>query len=529
MPLPFIPRRFTQGGAVTIPSSIHRGDLDGFFGLFVDNLLQIMLIVVLGGSLCGFPPEMIAQRILPGVALSVVFGNLFYTWRARQLARRSCRDDVTALPYGINTVSLMAFIFLVMAPVFRETGNAELAWRVGLFACFLNAVMELIGAFVADWLRRHTPRAALLSALAGIAITFIGMGFAFQIFSSPLVALLPMLLLITVYAGRVRLPWGLPGGLVAVLLGVALAWLSRWFGWASSPPEPQLAVTGLHWPQPAVADMLALIDSPLGWKYLAVILPMGLLNILGSLQNLESAEAAGDRYETRNALLANGFGSLIAASFGSAFPTTIYIGHPAWKAMGARQAYSVLNAIVIAALCFTGLYAAVVYWVPLEATLGILVWIGLIITAQAFQETPARHALAVSIGLLPSLAAWGLLLVESALRAAGSSLAASVERFGGDLHVHGLIALSQGFVFSASLLAAILAHVIDRRFDRAAGWALAAAGLAWVGIIHAYRLTDLGVENHFGFGAAPDFALAYALMALMLWGLHRGGQGARSG
>jgi AGZA family xanthine/uracil permease-like MFS transporter len=310
---------------------------------------------------------------------------------------------------------------------------------------------------------------------------------------------------------------------------VTLAWLSRWFGWAGSPPEPQLAVTGLHWPQPAVADMLALIYSPLGWKYLAVILPMGLLNILGSLQNLESAEAAGDRYETRNALLANGFGSLIAASFGSAFPTTIYIGHPAWKAMGARQAYSVLNAIVIAALCFTGLYAAVVNWVPLEATLGILVWIGLIITAQAFQETPARHALAVCIGLLPSLAAWGLLLVESALRAAGSSLVASVGRFGGDLHVYGLIALSQGFVFSASLLAAILAHVIDRRFDRAAGWALAAAGLAWVGIIHAYRLTDLGVENNFGFGAAPDFALAYALMALMLWGLHRGGQGAQSG
>jgi AGZA family xanthine/uracil permease-like MFS transporter len=140
-----------------------RGDLDGFFGLFVDNLLQILLITLLGPTLCGFSPELIADHILPGVAVSVVFGNLFYAWQARQLAVKTGRDDVTALPYGINTVSLMAFIFLVMAPVYRATGNGDLAWRVGLFACFLNAVMELLGAFVADWLRRNTPRAALLS------------------------------------------------------------------------------------------------------------------------------------------------------------------------------------------------------------------------------------------------------------------------------------------------------------------------------------------------------------------------------
>ena len=496
------------------------GDLDGFFGLFVDNLLQIMLIAVLGPTLCGFSAEMIAGRILPGVALSVIFGNLFYAWQARRLASRTRRNDVTALPYGINTVSLMAFLFLVMAPVYRETGDSELAWRVGLFACFLNAVMELLGAFVADWLRRNTPRAALLSALAGIALTFIAMGFAFQIFASPLVALLPMMLLITVYAGRLRLPLGLPGGLVAVLLGVALALIGRASGWLPAPLESQPVTAGWHGPQWSVGEMIALIDSPLGWQYLAVILPMGLLNIIGSLQNLESAEAAGDRYETRSSLLANGVCSLLAASFGSAFPTTIYIGHPAWKQMGAGQGYSILNAIVIALLCFTGLYVAVVNWVPLEATLGILVWIGLIITAQAFRDTPSHHALAVSLGFIPSLAAWGLLLIEATLRAADSSLYAVAERFGSDLHITGLITLSQGFVFVASLLAAILAHVLDRRFDRAAGWALAASVLAFFGVIHAYRLTETGVHNHFGWNAAPDFALVYALTAGMLWAFH---------
>ena len=505
---------------------LKRGDLDGFFGLFIDNLLQIMLIVALGPTLCGFTPEMIAGRILPGVALSVVFGNLFYAWQARQLARATGREEVTALPYGINTVSLMAFIFLVMAPVYRETGDAELAWRVGLFACFLNAVMELAGAFVADWLRRNTPRAALLSALAGIALTFIGMGFAFQIFASPLLALLPMLLLLTVYAGRIRLPLGLPGGLAAVALGVGLALTGRAAGWLAPPGTAPVTDLGWHGPQLALGAMFDLIDSPLGWRYLAVILPMGLLNIIGSLQNLESAEAAGDRYPTRPSLLANGVGCLIAAACGSAFPTTIYIGHPAWKKMGAGHGYSVLNAGVISLLCFTGGYAAVLAWVPLEATLGILVWIGLIITAQAFQDSPERHALAVAFGLIPALAAWGLLLVETALRAAGSSLYAAAGRFGSDLYLDGLIALSQGFVFTATLLAALLAQVIDRRFDRAAAWALAAAVLAYAGVIHAYRLTEAGVQNHFGFNAAPGFALAYALSAALLWGWHLRERGA---
>jgi len=83
------------------------------------------------------------------------------------------RNDVTALPYGINTVSLLAFIFLVMGPVYQTTKDANLAWHVGIFACFLNGAFEVVCAFFGSWIRRNTPRAALLSALAGIAITFI--------------------------------------------------------------------------------------------------------------------------------------------------------------------------------------------------------------------------------------------------------------------------------------------------------------------------------------------------------------------
>src|SRR4029077_3776339 len=139
----------------------------------------------------GISAAEVVSRILPGAALSILAGNLFFAWQAWRIARQEKREDVTALPYGINTVSLFAFIVFIMAPIYRQTQDAVLAWQAGLFACFISGGMALIGAFVGDALRRHAPRAALLSSLAGIATTFIAMGFVFQIFATPALGLLP--------------------------------------------------------------------------------------------------------------------------------------------------------------------------------------------------------------------------------------------------------------------------------------------------------------------------------------------------
>ncbi|MFB3077757.1 MAG: NCS2 family permease, partial [Lysobacterales bacterium] len=373
---------------------------------------------------------------------------------------------------------------------------------------------------VGDWLRRHTPRAALLTALAGVAITFIAMGFIFQIFASPMIAIVPMMIILMTYASRQTFPGGLPGGLVAVLTGVALAWGLRLLGMPVFEPPAEQYRWGLHLPVPVPQELFALLTSGRGWQYLADIIPMGLFNVIGSLQNLESAEAAGDRYETKPSLLANGVGTLVAALFGSVFPTTIYIGHPAWKAMGARVGYSVVNGVVVALLCLMGGMTLILQVVPLEATLGILLWIGIIMTAQAFQEVPKPHALAVAFGLIPALATWALQLIDTSLRKAGTSLFEIAPKFGTDLYIHGVIALSQGFLLSAMVLAAMLVFIIERQFLRAAAWTMVAAVLSFFGLIHAYELTPAGVQNSFGFAAAPDFALMYGLSAGLLVFFH---------
>jgi AGZA family xanthine/uracil permease-like MFS transporter len=496
-----------------------RKDLDGFFGLAIDNLIQLILIATFCKVLCGMPDELVFGRILPGAALSVLFGNLYYSYQARKLAMRTGRSDVTALPYGINTVSLFAYIFFIMYPVYQQTKDPYLAWRLGLIACLFSGIIELIGAFVGERLRRITPRAALLSSLAGIAITFISMDFVFRIFDKPLIAMLPLAIILVQYFSRVRFPLGIPGGLIAVAAGTILAWsLGYMEDWSANTNEH---VFHLSIPKPIDMDTIKLLWSSNVLQYLSVCIPIGIFNVVGSLQNIESAEAGGDKFDTFPSLSVNGLGSILAFFLGSCFPTTIYIGHPGWKALGARTGYSALNGIFIAFICLTGTVTTILRIIPIEAGIGILLWIGIVIVAQAFQETPRHHAPAVAIGFFPALAAWGLLMVESTLRSAGTSLFLTGHNaFENGIAIHGMISLERGFIFTSMILSTIAVFLIEKDFLKACFWSLGAAALSYVGIIHAYKITSDGVMSKFGFGAATDFAIGYGSFAALFICMH---------
>ena len=216
----------------------------------------------------------------------------------------------------------------------------------------------------------------------------------------------------------------------------------------------------------------------------------------------------------------NGLATLGAATLGSPFPTTLYFGHLAHKAYGARVGYSILNGVVTVLICITGLISPILHFVPLEVVAIVIVWFGLVMVAQAFQEIPKSHCIAVAFGLLPMLASWGLELVDLALRKAGSSLLQAAPNFGEELAIYGLIALSQGALLVSMVWAAALAYLLDRRFLPAAGWLLAGAVLSFFGLIHAYDLNSAGIVNKLGIFAAPQFAISYAAAALFLAGCH---------
>ncbi len=494
-----------------------RRDLDGFFALMIDNLVQLLLIVALCG-LCGISAdsELLLQYILPGAALSILVGNIFYSWQAHQLAKRENRSDVCALPYGINTPSLLVYIFFVMVPVYQRTNSAEAAWQMGLLACFGSGVIEFLGAFVADRVRKLTPRAALLSTLAGIAIGFISMTFALKIYQRPLIAMLPAAVVLLTLFSRTKLPFRIPGGLLAIIVGTICAWVLPEFVpqlMEGSPMSTAAIKTawgqwGWYPPHFAGSALWELLKEPGEWLgYMSVIFPMGLFNVIGSMQNIESAEAAGDSYPAKPAMLANGAGTIVASLLGSCFPTTIYIGHPGWKEMGSRAGYSILNGVFFMLICLTGTTGVISKIIPLEAGIAIVLWIGMVITAQAFQASPKRHAPAVALGLFPAIAAWGATVMQGTLIVGGGKslqeiLSANLFTEVNGFLVHGLVVMERGFIFTCMILAAICACLIDGKYRSAAVWSVIAALFAFVGLTNAYEI--IGNDIHFQLAFTKD-------------------------
>src|SRR6478672_12584112 len=237
---------------------IVRGDIDGFFGLALDNLVQLLLIDTLCRTVLGFPPELLYGRVLPAAAISILVVNVAYAFQAKRLAARTGRTDVCALPYGINTVSLFAHVFLVMLPAKTlaiaagAADPARVAWQAGLFATLCSGVIELACAPVAERVRKATPRAALLSTLAGIALSFISLGFLFRTFARPVVGLTTLGIVMLTYFGRVRFKGHLPGGIVAVSVGTMLCWIT-----GIAPVGTRPVGAALHLPVPVIGDLAA--------------------------------------------------------------------------------------------------------------------------------------------------------------------------------------------------------------------------------------------------------------------------------
>ncbi|GAB5560186.1 MAG: NCS2 family permease [Synoicihabitans sp.] len=504
-----------------------KGDVDGFFALALDNLINLLLISSFCLGMLGFEPTLFFQRMLPGAAIALIVGNVFYARQALALARRENRTDVCALPYGLNIFTTLAFSVLVMLPAQQGAlasgltkPEADLvAWRAGLVACLGSGLIELFGGLVADRLRKILPRAALLATPAMVGLLMISGDFFFKCVGHPYIGLPTLALILAVYYGGMRLRGGIPASAAVLLIGTILAWLLHRSGPSALVPVGSLADSnfGLHLPIPVVGDLIA--GLPYFSSYIGVILPMGLLNLIGSLQCLESADAAGDHYAGRPALAMNGLGTLAAACFGSPYPTTLYYGHPGWKAIGSRAGYSTLNAVFFTLILVTGSFSYVAYFVPVEAGMAILVWIGSTIFIQAFSTVPQKHFPAVAIGMLPVVGGFAALVTRHVV--AGSGGAFSPDMFAQvaeqrNFAIEGLFATDLGYIFMSVIWAACTAAIIERKFRTAAAWMLVAAVMSAAGLMHAIRIESFDVIG--AVAPAWPWVWSYVATAGMLFG-----------
>src|SRR6202789_1989991 len=466
------------------------GDWNAFFGFGTNILVNMLVLTGLLRFVLKVPGWLVFGRILPALGLMMCLSTFYYAFLAYRLAQKTGRSDVCALPSGVSVPHMFIVTFVIMLPVTLKTGDPMKGWSAGLVWVFFQSFILMIGGFIAPYIRKITPRAALLGTLAGVSVTFISMRPALEMYMTPQIGLVCFAIIMASWFGGVKYFKGIPAGLVAIAVGMIIAWGSNLFGLGLGGLSVKglgdaFASFGFSVPLPAVGQVFS------GFEFLGVILvtaiPFGIYDLVEAMDNVESAEAAGDAYPTTRVLTADGVVSLIGCLMGNPFINAVYIGHPGWKAMGGRIGYSAATGIMVIMLSWFGIISLLVALVPVVAILPILLYIGMLIGSQAFQETPRRHAPAIILAIVPSIANWGLNMINSALAAAGV-LTVSDQLAGNMLDqgvfYRGLEILGGGSTLGGLILGATAVCIIDRQMVKAAGFTLAGASLTFFCLMH---------------------------------------------
>ena len=489
------------------------GDWNAYFGFGTNILVNLLTLTGLLRFVLQMPDELVFGRVLPAAGLMLFLSTVYYAWLAYKLAQKTGRDDVCALPSGVSVPHMFVVVFVIMLPIKLTTGDPVKGWEAGLAWVFLQGILLMVGGYIAPFIRKITPRAALLGTLAGVSVAFIALRPALEMFMNPLIGLVCFAIILASWLGNVRYYKGIPAGLVAIAVGSLLAWGSTAFGHSiggMSLDALAASVSGFGFslPIPAFNHTFA------GFEFLGVILvtaiPFGIYDLVEAMDNVESAAVAGDEFPTTRVLTADGAISTIGCLMGNPFALAVYIGHPGWKAMGGRIGYSALTGATVLVLAWTGIIPMIVSLVPIVAISPILLYIGMLIGAQAFQETPRSHAPAVILALCPHLAAWGKVQIDNALGAAGTNAAeVGMDKLAqvGVLY-EGLGVLGGGAIIGGLVMGAIAVFIIDRKFEKAAAFSLAAAVLSFLGFMHGEAI---------GFGVSPKVAVGYCAVAALLY------------
>jgi len=534
----------TAGPSATRYRWAAAGDVNAFFGLMLDNVMNLVILAGILIFVFGFPEDLVYRRMFPGTALGVMFGDLVYTWMAFRLARKEGRSDVTAMPLGLDAPSTIGMAFTVLGPAYLAAKArmpaheaAISAWHVGMACMILIGLFKVGMSFVGGAIQRTMPGAGLLGSLAGIGIALMGVLQLGDILLEPVVGMISLAIIFYALIARLRLPFNAPGVLASVVVGAGVYYLMRAMGVLQHPlPPPTLSFpVGFPVPSLGFVDGMQVALT----QYIPMAIPFAILTVVGGINVTESARLAGDDYRTRDILLTEAIAALIAGVCGGVSQSTPYIGHPAYKAMGGRAAYTLACALFVGLGGMLGYIPLMAKILPLACLAPILIFVAYDIVAQSFHATPPSHAAAVCFAIFPSVAqllritldkanSTGLFL-RSALEPAVVAEQAKIPLgFADNFGV--FVMLANGFILTAMLWGAFLAFLIDHRFAASSVTLAICSALSFFGVIHSVLPTGgiylpWSAALH-GSVAPYHWAAAYALVAVMIVAL---GASRRSG
>ncbi|CAF3736726.1 unnamed protein product [Rotaria sp. Silwood1] len=494
-----------------------RGDIDGFVSLFMNNISTLLAIILSLQPILG--DKIVYSKILPGTGLAMLWGNFYYVYMARKLAFKEKRGNVCAMPYGICTPGAFAFIYVIISPTYYgciathdKAYCQELAWYVALASNFLTGVVLLLLCVFGEFIRKNTPSIALLSSISGIGYAILALNEYLPIAETPMVGFIPFTIVMLGYFGGVT--YGpLPIAFVALVAGTAL-------GWATSLNQSSIVQEAVHLlkfyaPVFPIRQMFQHMDTI--HFYLSTTIPTAIVIAIGTIQCVESAKRAGDFYPTHEAMFVDGVGTLIATCCGSIFSMTAYIGHPAMKKMGAKQAYSIINGLCYLPLCLFGISGLLISIISVVVINPVVIFVGLVICADTLAITPPRHYPAFLFGIMPIVADWGKGTILSGVSNAylnftlpNVQFSSNVSSFITAFSYRGLSNFAGGSLLQSIFATAILMYMIDRKFLRATVWSLLAGFFSLFGLINSSNVGLLVKNNDDGW----RFTVAYVMLAV---------------
>jgi len=442
--------------------------------------------------------EMVFTKVAPGIGMALVFGNIWYAVMAAKLAAAEDRMDVTALPYGINTPAGFLVVFMVMLPILFDYNPssglhtpsefADYAFKGACAANFLGGIFEVAGLWLGEPLRKHIPRAALFGPVCGVGFVWLGYNPLIDVMREPILGMLPLFMCFVAFFANGGKGWysqKVPFAAIIMVFGTVLWWI----GAARHDTEKRELndVDKMKAILDAAVDKYAGKNSMQGFTTLegfdymksnapAIVFPIALASFIETIENVEMAALMGDAYNVKEAMLADGLGTMWGALFGSTIPTTVYIGHKRHKVAGARYMYSILNAIAYFILMMSGMLPVLFYLVDPVAISVVLIAVGLMIVQQALEVSATRHYPCLMIGIMFLVSD---MLYFDHFDATVRVATRSIGRMKGVMNM-----APGGGIMCSLILPAILCDLVDARFYRAAVFCAIACLFSMTGLMH---------------------------------------------
>ncbi|MEI6054808.1 MAG: hypothetical protein WCR55_02010 [Lentisphaerota bacterium] len=503
------------------------GDINGFLSIIVNILAVISFVSTLLIFQFKMPAQIVLGQMVPAMSIAAFFSNIVFSYMAIQMAKKTVRKDITALPSGLDTPSSVGLAMFVVGPAFVSMKNsgidpntaAAIAWHIGMASVVYIGIIKIALSSAANVFKKYIPLAGILGSLAGLSIGLIGIQPLIETFSIPIVGLVSFGIILFTLVARNRLPGNIPGVFVAVALGTIIYHSfgpSNLLGIKYLPPLTTFYV-GYSIP---FSGLISGLHGAL--DYLPIIIPFALIVFVADAANTVATDIIGDHYSEKKTCLADGICTLLGGLCGSISQTTIYIQQIPCRSMDSKIGYTIISALFFLAGAFLGFITFFISLIPTSALAPILVYIAIEVTAYVFICVPIKHYTAVSFAMFPPIMKYIAMQFSDISSIPIAKLQDLTSHIGAVLpHVLVTFGISNGYMIVSMLWGGLLVEVIERRFKFASCYLFILAVLSFFGIIHSgdtsgaiYLPWMASVVER---TVAYDFSSAYLVLGIVMF------------